>query len=162
VVNFASNQNMEIRAQHSFVSRTADRNKKHEVAGTWRARKPVILVVDDEAHRGQILSVAFKLGGFRSSFVCSGEQALRVLETSYVDAVLCDLNMPGLSGVELLRKVRRDFPWLAFVLLTERDDAQIGALAVRDGADAHLVMPIQAKDLLKNVNRALERKRVEC
>jgi putative nucleotidyltransferase with HDIG domain len=162
VINFASNQNVEMRAQHSFVPPTADRYKKHEVGETWRARKPVILVVDDEAHRGQILSVALKLGGFCSSFVCSGEQALRVLETSHVDAVLSDLNMPGLSGMELLRRVRRDYPWLAFVLLTERDDAQIGAQAVRDGAEAHLVMPIQAKDLLKNVNRALERKRIEC
>ena len=68
--------------------------------------------------------------------------------------------MPGLSGLELLRAIRRNYPGLAFLALTEIDDAHVGARAIKDGAADHLVKPIQARDL-RNLKRALERRRVE-
>jgi putative nucleotidyltransferase with HDIG domain len=69
--------------------------------------------------------------------------------------------MPGFSGLELLSRVRKDYPWLAFLLLTRIDDAHIGAQAIKDGADDYLIKPVHAKDVLKNLRRALERKRAE-
>jgi putative nucleotidyltransferase with HDIG domain len=117
--------------------------------------------VDDEINKGQIVSVALKLAGFRSSFVGSAEEALEVLETNDVDAVLSDLKMPGFSGVELLRTTRKEYPRLAFLLLTDVEDAHTGVQAIKDGADDYLIKPIQAKDMMKSLKRALERKRVE-
>jgi two-component system, NtrC family, response regulator AtoC len=125
------------------------------------SKKPTILVVDDEVASGKVLSVRLKLAGFRSSFVSSGEQALGMLACNHVDAVLSDLKMPGFSGLGLLTRIRRDYPWLAFLLLVERNDAHIGAQAIKDGADDYLLKPVEAKDVLRNLRRALDRKRVE-
>ena len=125
------------------------------------SKKPTILVVDDEVASGQVLSARLKLAGFRSSFVSSGEQALGVLSGSPVDAVLCDLKMPGLCGLELLTRIRKDYPSMAFLLLVGRDDAHIGTQAIKNGADDYLTKPVGAKDVLKNLRRALDRKRAE-
>jgi DNA-binding NtrC family response regulator len=117
--------------------------------------------VDNEINNSQIVSVALKLAGFRSSFVGSAEEALAILETNDVDAVLSDLKMPGFSDVELLKTTRKEYPRLAFLLRTELKDAQVGVQAIKDGADDYLIKPIQAKNMVKNLKRALERKRVE-
>jgi DNA-binding NtrC family response regulator len=146
---------------HSVVSGALEHSDGDRYVWNGRSKKPVILVVDDEISQAQILSVALKLAGFCSSFVGSAEQALAALETGRVDAVVSDSKMPGVSGGELLRKIRRDYPGLAFLLLTEVDDAHVGVQALKDGADDHLVKPIQAKILTRNLKRVLERKRVE-
>src|SRR6266403_829944 len=125
------------------------------------SKKPTILVVDDEVASGQVLSVRLKLAGFRSSFVSSAEQALGILASNHMDAVLSDLKMPGLTGLELLTRIRRDYPSLAFLLLVGRNDAHIGAQAIKDGADDYLIKPLKPKDVLRNLRRALDRKRVE-
>jgi cyclic di-GMP phosphodiesterase len=126
-----------------------------------RPKKPVILVVDDEAACARALSLRLKLAGFRSSFAVSGDEAVRAVQSSHVDAMVCDLRMPGSSGLEVLRRVRKDYPWLAFLLLTELDDANIGARAIRDGADDYVIKPVHPADVLRNLRRALQRKRVE-
>ena len=138
-----------------------DSNGVRRLPAAKGTKKPTILVVDDEVASGQVLSVRLKLAGFRSSFVSSGEQALAILAGNHVDAVLSDLKMPGFSGLELLTRVRRDYPSLAFLLLVGRNDAHIGAQAIKDGADDYLLKPVEAKDVLRNLRRALDRKRVE-
>ncbi len=138
-----------------------DSNRVRRLPAAKGSKKPTILVVDDEVASGQVLSVRLKLAGFRSSFISSGEQALGILEGNHVDAVLSDLKMPGFSGLELLTRIRRDYPSLAFLLLVGRNDAHIGAQAIKDGADDYLLKPVEAKDVLRNLRRALDRKRVE-
>jgi putative nucleotidyltransferase with HDIG domain len=139
----------------------SDSNGVRRLPAARGSKKPTILVVDDEVASGQVLSVRLKLAGFRSSFVSSGEQALGILAGSHVDGVLSDLKMPGFSGLELLNRIRRDYPSLAFLLLVGRNDAHIGAQAIKDGADDYLLKPVEAKDVLRNLRRALDRKRVE-
>ncbi|PYU08441.1 MAG: two-component system response regulator [Acidobacteria bacterium] len=139
----------------------SDSNGVRRLPAAKGSKKPTILVVDDEVASGQVLSVTLKLAGFRSSFVSSGEQALGILAGSHLDAVLSDLKMPGFSELELLTRIRRDYPSLAFLLLVGRNDAPIGAQAIKDGADDYLLKPVEAKDVLRNLRRALDRKRVE-
>jgi CheY-like chemotaxis protein len=98
----------------------SDSNGVRRLPAAKGSKKPTILVVDAEVASGQVLSVRLKLAGFRSSFVSSGEQALGILADNHVDAVLADLNMPGFSGLELLTRIRRDYPSLAFLLLHRR------------------------------------------
>ena len=139
----------------------SDSNGVRRLPAAKGSKKPTILVVDDEVASGQVLSVRLKLAGFRSSFISSGEQALGILAGSHLDAVLSDLKMPGFSELELLTRIRRDYPSLAFLLLVGRNDAPIGAQAIKDGADDYLLKPVEAKDVLRNLRRALDRKRVE-
>jgi putative nucleotidyltransferase with HDIG domain len=124
-------------------------------------KKPTILVIDDEVASGQVLALRLKLAGFNSAFVPSAAQALSFIGESHVDAVLCDLKMPGFSGLELLIRVQKENASIAFLLLVGRDDAHVGAQAIKDGADDYLIKPVEAKDVLRNLRRALDRKRAE-
>ena len=160
-MNFVSGEQLVTKTDPSVLRRATDHNKSHHFARSGRSKRPVILVVDHETNKGQILSVALKLAGFRSVSVGSAEQALKALETSQIDAAVVDSNVPGFSSLALLAKIRKDYPGLAFLLLTAIENTHLGIQAIKDGADDHLVKPIQAKDLVKNVKRALERKRVE-
>jgi putative nucleotidyltransferase with HDIG domain len=75
--------------------------------------------------------------------------------------MISDLRMPEISGLDLLREVRRTHPHMAFLMVTATDDTQVGVQAMKDGADDYLVKPFQLENVLWSVNRALERKGLE-
>jgi response regulator RpfG family c-di-GMP phosphodiesterase len=93
----------------------------------------------------------------------SGKEALRILETHGIDAVISDLQMPGMSGMELLAKVKQFYPQLVFLVVTGVDDIRVGIEAMRHGADDYLVKPLQvdASIVLTSLTRALHVKRLE-
>src|SRR5712671_6953911 len=93
----------------------------------------------------------------------SGDEALRILETHPIDAVISDLQMPGMSGMELLAKVKQRYPHLIFLVVAGVVDIRVGIQAMRQGADDYLVKPLQvdANILLASLTRALHRKRLE-
>ncbi len=101
--------------------------------------------------------------GFICETASSGEEALRILETHRVDAVISDLQMPGISGMELLAKVRQNHPQMIFLVVTGVDDIRVGIQAMRQGADDYLVKPLQvdANIVLASLTRALHVKRLE-
>jgi response regulator RpfG family c-di-GMP phosphodiesterase len=101
--------------------------------------------------------------GFPCETADSGEEALRVLERKRTDAVISDLQMPGMSGMELLAKVKQIYPHVIFLVVTGVDDIRVGIQAMRQGADDYLVKPLQvdASILLASLTRALRRKRLE-
>jgi len=73
--------------------------------------------------------------GLPCETAASGEEALRILETRRIDAVISDLQMPGMSGMELLAKVRQSYPQMVFLVVTGVDDIRVGVQAMRQGAD---------------------------
>jgi len=101
--------------------------------------------------------------GLPCETAASGDEALRVLETHRIDAVISDLQMPGMSGMELLTKVRQNYPQMVFLMVTGVDDIRIGIEAMRQGADDYLVKPLQvdANIVLASLTRALHVKRLE-
>jgi response regulator RpfG family c-di-GMP phosphodiesterase len=80
-----------------------------------------------------------------------------------MDAVISDLQMPGMSGMELLSKVKQSYPQLVFLMVTGVDDIRVGIQAMRQGADDYLVKPLQvdASIVLASLTRALHVKRLE-
>ncbi len=84
-----------------------------------------------------------------------------MLETESVDAVLSDLQMPGISGMTFLAEVRRRYRHLAFLMITGVEDVRVGIEAMREGADDYLVKPLQSEIVMISLERALERKRLE-
>ena len=89
------------------------------------------------------------------------EEGLRVLETESVDAVLSDLQMPEISGMEFLAQVRLRYRHLVFLMITGVDDIQVGIEAMKKGADDYLVKPLQIEVVMASLERALEKKRLE-
>jgi len=128
--------------------------------------RPVILrvlIVDDEASVRKVMAAIFAQLGLPCETAASGEEALRTLETHRIDAVISDLHMPGMSGMELLAKVRQNYPQMVFLVVTGVDDIQVGIQAMRQGADDYLVKPLQvdANIVLASLTRALHVKRLE-
>ena len=77
-----------------------------------------ILIVDDEPEVAEVLAKSLDRQGHRITTVNSGEDALRRLEDTPVDAMFLDVSMPGMNGLEVLAEVRRRRPTLAVVVIT--------------------------------------------
>ncbi len=122
-----------------------------------------VLIVDDEASVRRVTAIVLAQLGFPCEAADSGEEALRVLERKRTDAIISDLQMPGMSGMELLAKVKQIYPQVIFLVVTGVDDIRVGIQAMREGADDYLVKPLQvdANILLASLTRALHRKRLE-
>ena len=122
-----------------------------------------VLVVDDEAPARNVLALVLAQIGHRCEKAANGEEALRILEAKQTDVVISDLQMPGISGMELLAKVRQLYPHLVFLVVTGTDDIQVGIRAMQEGADDYLVKPFQvdASVVSTSLARALHKKRLE-
>ena len=122
-----------------------------------------VLIVDDEVSVRKVMAAVLAQLGLPCETAASGDEALRVLETHPIDAVISDLQMPGMSGMELLAKVKQMYPRIVFLVVTGVDDIRVGIEAMRQGADDYLVKPLQvdANIVLASLTRALHVKRLE-
>lgn len=120
-----------------------------------------VLVVDDEPAACRLLSVILAPPTFRCVTANSGEDALCTLEKEPVDAIISDLCMPGMDGLELLSKARKRRPHAAFLVTTGVDDVEVGVQAMRSGADDYLVKPLQESAVVACLERALHKRQLE-
>ncbi len=126
-------------------------------------RPLAVLAVDDDASARSLLRVLLAQAGHSCQLADSAQEALRILESQPVDAVVSDLQMPGMSGLELLSCVRRLYPHVAFVMVTGVDDIQVGVRAMQEGADDYLVKPfhVDASIMALSLSRAVRKKELE-
>ena len=121
--------------------------------------RPRVLVVDDDRLNREILRDA--LGGLGDvECVASAEDALEALRRRPADLVLSDLTMPGMSGTQLLARVRREHPDTDFVLLTANASVESAVAALRMGAADYLTKPLQLEEISLVVERILARRRI--
>jgi len=120
-----------------------------------------VLIVDDELPIRKVLAAMLAQSAILCGTAASGAEALRLLESERFDAVISDLLMPGVSGMELLDEVRQRYPYLAFLVATGVDDIRVGVQAMHQGADDYLVKPFDVDIVVVSLNRALEKKRLQ-
>lgn len=120
-----------------------------------------VLAVDDEVAAAKLLSLILGPPSYRTSVARNGEEALAALEREPFDAVISDLHMPGMSGMELLTFVRSRYPHTAFLVTTGVDDVDVGVQAMRYGADDYLVKPLRENVVEASLERALHKRRIE-
>lgn len=120
-----------------------------------------VLIVDDELSARKLLAAILTEAGVPCKAVAGGKAALEVLDAEPMDAILTDLKMPGLSGMELLAQVRSRFPSVAFLMVTGEDDVRVGIEAMKRGAEDYLIKPLRQDLVLASLTRALEKKRLE-
>jgi response regulator RpfG family c-di-GMP phosphodiesterase len=120
-----------------------------------------VLIVDDEPSVRKLLTVMLEQTAIPYKSASSGEEALQFLSSGPFDAIICDLQMPGMSGMDLLAQVRRQYPHLAFLMATGVDDVRVGVQAMHQGADDYLVKPLQMDAMTISLERAVQRKRLE-
>jgi putative nucleotidyltransferase with HDIG domain len=120
-----------------------------------------VLAVDDEVSACKLLSIILGPPAFQCATASSGEEALVALQRERFDAVISDLQMPGMSGMELLAESRRLQPHVAFLVTTGVDDVDVGVKAMRSGADDYLVKPLLESVVVASLERALRKRWLE-
>ena len=120
-----------------------------------REEKPRILIVDDDAGQRSLLDSFLKGQGFETVPVPSGERALDVLRDQDFSMMISDVRMPGISGLETLRRARKEHAVLPVLLVTAYADVRDAVGAMRDGALNYLSKPIDLDELLASVRQAI-------
>jgi putative nucleotidyltransferase with HDIG domain len=120
-----------------------------------------VLAVDDDSAACKLLSFILATPAFQCTTASSGDEALVPLQLEHFDAVISDLHMPGISGMELLAEVRRRHPHVAFLVTTGVDDVDVGVQAMRSGADDYLVKPLRDSAVLASLESALHKRQLE-
>jgi two-component system KDP operon response regulator KdpE len=116
-----------------------------------------ILVVDDESSIRQALRVTLGTIGFEVAEAATGEQALELIRGTHYDAVLLDMNMPGMGGMMACREIRRLSPDLPILMLTIRDHQDDKVEALESGADDYVTKPFHMRELTARVRAAIRR-----
>ncbi len=118
---------------------------------------PAILVVDDEEDIRQLLALALRRAGFRAQTAAGPLEALSMLEQAAYALVITDLRMPGMDGLELLRRVADRYPATKGIVLTGYGSIQGAVEATKLGADNYITKPVIMDDLLRVVRTTLQR-----
>ena len=116
-----------------------------------------ILVVDDETAIRRALKPPLAELGFQVAEAGRGEEALQMLRASVYDAVLLDVNMPGIGGIETLRRIRAMAPRLPILMLTVRDQEEEKVKALDLGADDYVTKPFSTRELIARIRAAVRR-----
>jgi two-component system KDP operon response regulator KdpE len=120
-----------------------------------------ILVVDDDSSTRQALRVTLTGMGFTVVEAARGEEALTLVRLSWFDAVLLDVDMPGMGGIETCRNIRRAIARLPILMLTVMDSEDDKVLALDAGADDYITKPFQVRELTARLRSAVRRRNAE-
>ncbi len=118
-----------------------------------------ILVVDDEGAIRYSISKTLQRVGYQVHTAASGEEALDLMKRQDYDVVLTDIRMPGLSGVDLLAKIKERAPDAVVILLTGYASLETAIESLRLGAHDYLVKPSSSQDIRNSVSEGVERAR---
>lgn len=117
-----------------------------------------LLIVDDEQRFLDTTSKLFEKRGVRAHTATNGMDALKILEDTRVDVVLLDIKMPGMDGIEILRRIKQKYPLVEIIMLTGYATVETAVEGLRLGAFDYVMKPSTMEELQMNVEKAFERK----
>ncbi|HUN79278.1 MAG TPA: response regulator transcription factor [Solirubrobacteraceae bacterium] len=116
-----------------------------------------LLVVDDDPSVREALALVLDLGGFQVSTARDGHEAIRTLAVSPQDAVILDVLMPGLDGLEVCRRIRATGDRTPVLMLTARSEVSERVAGLEAGADDYLAKPFAREELIARLRALLRR-----
>jgi two-component system response regulator PilR (NtrC family) len=120
-----------------------------------------ILVVDDELSMREFLSILLEREGYGTEQAESAEAAIKLLDTDNYDLVISDVNMPGLDGLALLEKIKKDAPETAVLMITAYSTAEQAVEAMKLGAYDYIAKPFKVEEIKVLVRNALEKRNLQ-
>ncbi|MFH1138948.1 MAG: HD domain-containing phosphohydrolase [Pseudomonadota bacterium] len=120
-----------------------------------------VLIVDDEDAVCRLLKRILQKGGYSCATASNAKEAREVLAGSTFQLMLCDINMPGESGLSLVEKVRADHPDIAVIMVTAVEDHRVAQHAINLGVYGYLIKPFEINEILINVASAMRRRELE-
>lgn len=122
---------------------------------------PRILIVDDDESVRDVISVLLKEEGYNCVVASGAEMALDVAAAEETPLVISDMKMPGRDGMWLLENFRAKYPDTSVIMLTGYGDTEAAVDSLRKGAVDYLLKPPRLTDLIRAIERALAKRRIE-
>ena len=121
-------------------------------------KKQKILIVDDEIHILELLKYNLESNGFEVLEAETGEEALAIIDAQALDCVILDLMLPGVDGIEVLRKVRQsENKELPIMMLTAKNEEIDAVIGLEMGADDYVGKPFRTRELISRVKSIIRR-----
>ncbi|MDQ1004043.1 two-component system OmpR family response regulator [Neobacillus niacini] len=124
-------------------------------------KKGSILVVEDEEKIARVLELELEYEGYKVTKVLDGLEALAAYRNGSWDLILLDVMLPGLSGIELLRRIRKNDLLTPVILLTAKSSVEDKVSGLDLGANDYITKPFQIEELLARIRASLRIKRAE-
>jgi two-component system chemotaxis response regulator CheY len=123
-----------------------------------------VLVVDDEPSVRAVIRMTLEKAGYDVLEAEDGEKAIEAINTGenrlVLDAVICDIRMPKINGVQAIDYFRREYPHVPLIVLTAYPETDMAVSFMRNGVADYLVKPVEAEKLRASVAKAMERREV--
>ncbi|MGH7233697.1 MAG: response regulator [Nitrospiraceae bacterium] len=129
-----------------------------------RAVEGRVLIVDDEESIRKTVGLLLQKSGYDVEEACDGEKAIVVLNTGenpmLVDAIICDIRMPKINGLEAIAYFRTQYPSVPVIVLTGYPNTDLSARLMKDGVVEYLIKPVDRERLLAAVTHAMEKRKI--
>ena len=123
--------------------------------------KGSILIIDDEQEIRESLEQLLKLEGYRPASASTAQEGLKKAEENLFDVVLLDISLPDLSGLEVLKSIKRDNPDTGVIMITAYDSGQAAFQASREGAHSYITKPWDNERVLLEIRNTLDKSRLQ-
>jgi len=120
-----------------------------------------ILAVDDEPHMRRLLEISLRQAGYRALSAGNGREALELIQQQQIDLVVSDLHMPGMSGLQLLSAIRKQYERLPFIMVTAQGEIKTAVEAMKLGASDYILRPFELETLEIAIQKALAVNRIQ-
>lgn len=120
-----------------------------------------ILVVDDDLSIRNMLNIVLKGSGYGVTTEASAESALKRLQNEFFDLIISDIKMPGISGIELLKKIKTLQPEIPVIMITAFASANDAVEAMKLGAEDYITKPFNLDELKLIIEKSLYKKNIE-
>jgi PAS domain S-box-containing protein len=120
-----------------------------------------LLYIEDDDQQRKSLASQLRSMGFKVTTAKSGQSGLRLFKSRTCDAILCDLNMPEMNGLEVLDEVRQKDQDMPFIILTAHGTVPLAVKSIKKGADHFILKPLEINEITITINRAIEKAKLE-
>ncbi len=121
-------------------------------------KKVKVLLVDDEKEFVETLASRLQMRDVEANTVLNGEQALSALEEEEPDVIVLDLRMPGMDGIEVLKKVKESYPNVEIIMLTGHGSEKDEEIARSLGVFNYMKKPVDLKKLMSQIKGAFKQR----
>jgi len=120
-----------------------------------------ILILDDEKPIQRTLGLLLKFNGYPYILASDTTEARSIMKMQDIDLILCDVNLPGESGMDFIKYASKTYPDTAVIMVTGNDDSELAEAAIDMGAYGYIIKPFRPNELMINISNALRRRKLE-
>jgi DNA-binding response OmpR family regulator len=127
------------------------------VSGSREPRLGLVLVVEDEPAIAEIIRLYLDAAGYRTRIEADGDAALAAVHADHPAAIVLDVGLPGIDGIEVCRRLRGERDWTPILFVTARDDEVDRIVGLELGADDYITKPFSPRELVARITSVLRR-----